>query len=353
MKLKKLLATAMAAVMAVTMIPASAKADTIEGGSVYIDTEVYNVVLPTTATMKFYLDPQGLTSMDEDGNIADDKKGQIVANTASMSAINKSSVPVGLEMSYAVTGGGISVKNDATSVDDTGNDVAVSVTADMGTQYTTGGVWDTTGTVDITSPGAITATPTFAGTTGAPEEVTYIMGAADYDIEYNGKTDEDKFDSSKYSYVYEAGTGSEIKLMIGGACSKDGDWSGLPEETNKLRLEAIFKFVKVDTTDPTNVSAKTEEVGAIPTLDGSENYTIDYQGAWTSLYLVSAGGTKVTTGFGTQIEAGYFILDTEHNKFTLSKALLTKWKTLAPSSGYGPGLYTININGTDYKFNLQ
>lgn len=308
MKLKKILATAMAAVMAVAMLPASVKADTIEGGGVYLDTEVYNVVLPTTANMKFYLDPQGLTSMDSTGNIDSADLGKIVANTSSMSAINKSSVPVGLKMTYVVSGAGISVQGASGISDETGNEVAVSVTASMGGTYRGESVWDATSgsAVDTTTSGAITATPTFAGTAGSPGVATYIMGKADYDIEYSGTADDDKYDSTKYSYKYKQNTGSEIKLEIGGSCSKDGDWSDLAEGRTTLSLEATFKFYKVNDSTPASTTIDTgaevsAESGPRVTIDAGLKVTAtgltaehNYRGGSLTYYLKKPGESAFT-----------------------------------------------------------
>lgn len=355
MKLKKILATALAAVMAVAMLPASVKADTIEGGGVYLDTEVYNVVLPTTANMKFYLDPQGLTTLDPDtGVINDADKGKIVANTSSMSAINKSSVPVGLKTTYVVSGAGITVQGASGISDESGNEVAVSVTASMGDTYS-GSVWDATAgsAVDTTSSGAITATPTYAGTVGSAGEATYIMGKADYEIKYNGTTDDDQYDSTKYSYKYKSGTGSEIKLEIGGSCSKDGDWSDLAAGRTTLTLEATFKFYEVDDSTPASTTIKTDEVApeAMQSSDGTTDVSFTYTGAWVngSIKIKNPGGDTIIPPSRNFTDTG-FVHDAANKTVTIKAPLLNTWKGL--DSPWGPGTYTIILNDVETEFRI-
>lgn len=361
MKVKKILATAMAAVMAVTMLPTTAKADIITGGGVYLDMEVYKVVLPTTSSMKFYLDPQGLTTLDNTNGTVGASAGTVVANQQSMSAVNKSSVPVGLKVGYKVittSGSAIQVVDTVNAPADvqdaTDNTVAISVEASTDTStYTGGKAWTAssgTATVDTTSGGAITADVVYAGGT-TENNAYYLMSEATYKAKYNGGADGDKYDSKNYSFNYEANTGSELKLKIGGYCSKTTDWSAIAKGTETISLEAVFTFVKTTTAGTDVTLDESASVGTIQHSDGTTDVSFTYTGAWVagSIKIKNQGGQTFTPparDFGPE---GY-VRDEATSTVTIKAPLLKTWKGLASSSGWGPGTYTIILNDVETDF---
>ena len=108
---KKFLASFMALTMAAT--PMSAYADySINGtGTITIlETEIYNVILPTDKSIDFNVDPYGILTMDPDTTL--DEIVSSAAGTVTSSAtavINKSSVPIDVDMQFYFEQNGASV----------------------------------------------------------------------------------------------------------------------------------------------------------------------------------------------------------------------------------------------------
>lgn len=286
MKTKKILAASLAAAMMVSTLPAAtASAEEIEGGVIFVKQDIYDVTLPTTASQKFYLDPEGLIAVGKGGSVADAGK---VVGIADMYAVNRSSIPVALSASYKLAD---TAESDGVTIVDTVADeaagkaiqddvtkkVAVSITAAEAATDADGKdcgghvVKDTGSAQDISSLSAMTADVVYAkDSTGAAAEAAYIMTKEDYKFQLkDGKTADDAYDSSAYEYVIDttAKKASCLKLSIGGYCSTKADWTDYTNGTNELKLDITFKFKKVVPTtaaDYTNVKAGTDEVKVGP-----------------------------------------------------------------------------------------
>lgn len=110
---KKFISCFMAAAMAVA--PMSAYADPVASGTItgdgeiaYTETEVYNVILPTTEALKFHVDPYGLLSVtDSDSleNVLSDSalKGGVTSKATAV--VNKSSMPIDVAVEVNVVSG--------------------------------------------------------------------------------------------------------------------------------------------------------------------------------------------------------------------------------------------------------
>lgn len=216
--------------LAATMVMGSSMVVCAEGGSGSttgdgelegtVSTDVVSVVLPSIAvddtTFDFILDPEGLiaatgaarysatfgtgtlffANTNEDGDVT----GYSNASDA-LTVINKSSIPVDVSLSAAVTDAtGITLTDDSTFADDTSASVYLAIT-------------DGTNTVPITDAGASVSTQIDAAPTGS------------YEVQWNS-TDE------KYEFVLadEANTEfAEYSFQLTGASNTAGDWSGLEE----------------------------------------------------------------------------------------------------------------------------
>lgn len=285
MKTKKFLAASLAAAMMVSTLPAAtANAEEIEGGVIYVKQDIYDVTLPTTAAQKFYLDPEGLIALGNGGS-ATANPGTVVGLT-NMYAVNRSSIPVVLSASYKVadsaTADGVTVVNAVADADaitaiqeDATKKVAISISAieaatDADTSGNTcgGKVFkaDASG-VDLTaSTGNLSAADAvYADSTAVAAE--YVMTPETYKFQLKD-AGADPYDANSYEYIIDstAEKASCVKLTIGGYCSTKADWSAYTDGTNELKLDMVFKFKKAATTtgDWTDTTTGTDEVKVGP-----------------------------------------------------------------------------------------
>lgn len=335
MKAKKVLTAVLSAAMVFSVLPGtSAKAEEIDGSTIFVDQEVIDVTLPTTASQKFYVDPQGLIAIGTGGDGAVAANAGTVIGNSDMYAVNRSSIPLALSVSYrlvdsATSGGGVTIVNAVADADaaaaiknDATKKIAVSVSAvESGKDAASNGndcggkVFRANASgVDITaSTGNLsTAEAVYADSTAVTAD--YLMTAETYKPQLkSGKTAADAYDPSAYEYVVDADAkkASCVKLTIGGYCSTKADWSDYADGTKTLKLDVVFKFKKVTTTNGNYTDAKvgTDEVQTGPKVSLNTNGIIsvtNLDGAlWQSMSLND--GTKdwpLTTGTDGEWEWG-------------------------------------------------
>lgn len=270
MKAKKVLAVALAAAMAFSALPGmSVKADEIVGGTVYIEQDIIDVILPTTESQKFYIDPQGLIALGKGEAVATGEG--VVTGKSEMYAVNKSSMPLALSVNYklkdSVTTNGVTIATDASVQNATGMAIAVYVAAEQSGDYeVASGSATATGAstglvvkagdnalvsgtgVDLTT-GMSSKDEVYASATGTSEN--YFMTAQSYKAQLKdgiATGDATKiYDSSSYEYVIDptANDASCVKLTIGGYCSTKANWSAYAKGTETLKLDVTFKFKKL------------------------------------------------------------------------------------------------------------
>lgn len=357
MKARKMLAATLAVATMTTMMQMPVLADTIEGGTVYIDQDVYNVVLPTTASLKFYLDPQGLTTLNADSN-PQSSKGTIVGASVETHAINKSNKPVALSATYKLeaktkddtAATGITVVDafaDADAItalkNATDKKVAVSVAAatDAST-YTSGKAWKA-GTTNTDLTGAAMATADTVYAKAAGESVTYIMDKATYTATMkDGATD--IYDSNSYEMEYTANSGTDLKLTIGGYCSEKADWSAYAKGDEKLILSAVFGFKKVDNSTETAATVGTEEIEVVPEFTSSQDATVTFSEAPTAgkVTITAPGGTAYTPT-AANISSGNPVA-VSGNSVIVKASTLAIWQN---TNGFGKGTYTVTLTLAD------
>lgn len=285
MKAKQVLAKVFASAMVFsTLFGTSVMADKIDGDTIYIDQEIIDVTLPTTASQKFYIDPQGLIAVgkgaEEPGNTG------TVVGASEMYAVNNSSIPLALSVSYelidSAESDGVTVVTSTTDGSEikaaATKSIAVSVSAeeDQGTSEYTGHVYKDGGSgTNITSAdAALTDADVVYATEDTGATAAYFMTPATYKVQLkSGKTTEDAYDSSAYEYVRDEDIkdASRVKLTIGGYCSEKADWSDYAAGRKTLKLDVVFKFNKVTTTtgdyDDTEVDTGNEvQVGPKVTI---------------------------------------------------------------------------------------
>ncbi len=303
MKFKKLFASVLAIALAVAAIPAApTKADIIEGSAAFLNTEVYKTVLPTTASQKFYLDPQGLSQVGQTGQAAlpTGNAGQVVGKST-MAAINLSSRPVKMEVSYVLDVDAadlnvVSLANSGTAITNAADTVtkpAVCLTVEA----------------VVTSPAkAVTGDAVYAAVaSGSSFSATpYEFEAADYEAVTKAAFDVNDLDElyNADNYDYKMVTeGASIELEIGGICLAQGDYSAFTGSNAKpLNLDMTFKFTKDDGSDL--ASGASEHVSAIAT--GGSGTTV-----WASFTLPDSAQTydAGTLEFSADDGATYVAID--------------------------------------------
>lgn len=250
MKLKKILATTLAVAMAVIAIPATtAHAEWVDSQTAYITQEVYKVTLPTTAGQKFYLDPQGLTSIAKTGTLDPNAKGQVIGATT-MTAINKSSKQVILKINanMVVSGGGATIDTQTTSAiqelsGTTKPAICLYTQSTVSNKTVTGAALMTVGQsqnkIIAETPGGVTTSFDYTLADGVYKAVTKsAIDTSDLDALYNPKN---------YDYkMVESGGALNIRLF--GTCSPNGDYTSITSGETQVLLDMVFKMYKADGT---------------------------------------------------------------------------------------------------------
>ena len=310
MKLRKILATTLAIAMAVAAIPAvTAKADTIESGTAFLDTEVYNITLPTTSTQKFYIDPLGLS----DKVIAGANNAGKIIGATTMSAINNSSKPVNFEVKanlVASSPAAITVVTTGalTTYDNVGSGPALRLDITAADGQLAGATIVTKGGIDGGTALSAAAETVGVAVSGAGiTSVKYGMAPAGYQIVTNSAIDATKldevFDGSKYTFK-QVSTGSSIDFTLGGECTKLTDWSAYSNGDMTLKLDITFKVTKENGTDEV-------ELNKFSYNAGTNFYFFDIPGAAaTSITAATFDGTDCMQG----VTNGFIALNPSNNR---------------------------------------
>ena len=333
MKHKKLIAFLMAATMAVAPATAFASqtdltpgADTpIEGDVNYINTTKYQVTLPTTSSMKFALDPQGLSSLDgSDATYSDADAGKIVSSTM-MTATNESSVDLDLVCQFYVVDseGTLTLVDKDGTVDDTKKEIKLTI------QH------DTDGTATDTAVGSwvdlVTVTSTSSTT---PSEEKQNIGAAVW--EFGGS-------SGNYTYTLKSNTGKKLNLKITGSVAKEYDWGAYTrtDDPETIELHSVFKFVDPDATPAPDPVVDDYKIKI--NADGTASYTfVDVPDTDTSgiTAFVVDGQNRITAVTSNTPGVVY-----EDGTLTFTANAVTNWAKDATS-------IVATINGVECTFTM-
>lgn len=308
MKRKKLLALTMATAMifgsslsavAATGTGENSTGETVTGtGDVdYVDTTVYEVVLPTNNSLTLVVDPQGLAGL-EDGDSATLEDLEAYAGKISCATIpvvtNKSSVPMQIGVTLTLTGDATGVTTVDAVNTGTGNNVLL---------YAVPSAVDTLGQ----ESGYVASTTGIVLSTTAAT-VNFVLPAATYSL---SKTVQGGGTATVTYALAEGETGHGTGLAFEGYVNKAADWSayaGTP--TKNIGMTAVFTFTSTvtataDSTDgaPFGMAAYSgtkvtvEPKVAEPTLNGvtaanAEEGTFTYtkgSGALTIPYTLGSG----------------------------------------------------------------
>lgn len=245
MKKRQVLALTLAAAMVMgssmsVLAAAGDKEDTtgveMEGtGDIsYVDTKVYNVLLPTTNSTTLVVDPQGISQLEE-GKVATAEQlaagaGLITCATTPL-VTNLSSVPMKVSVAMSLTGDATAVTTVADVEKDENNNVLLyAVPSAADTKGVANGYAASTTGVVLPAVGTDSANPVSA-------KLDFILDAAAYNFSKDA--------SGKVTYVAVDGdTGHGTGLQFGGYVNKKADWADYVKETSpkKIGLRAKFTF---------------------------------------------------------------------------------------------------------------
>lgn len=269
MKLRKLFAMTMALVLAAAPMsvhaageltaPGEAGELTTGAGVNYANTTVYKVTLPTSGALKFALDPQGLSTLDE-GTVSANSTGKIVSSTP-WTVKNESSVDITVSGNFYVADADDSEELSLLALEDKG---AIDNSAKEICMILQEKVTAEDSTVTYTDLGAITSASTSDKTS-----IAVNMGKAEY--QFTG----DEATGFTYERVAEDDNFTQKDLVIGGVCAKDYDWSKYVGSGKKtLELHAVFGFEKAATqSGGSGSSTPTDSYVMTKNGDGSVSYT--------------------------------------------------------------------------------
>ncbi len=325
-----------------------------EGNVEYVDTKVYQVTLPTTATLNLTVDPQGLTGMT--GETAtleelDEYAGKVFMQSKPVIS-NVGSVPTKVTAELTLTGNATAVSTvEAVTV--SGNDPANNIIL-----YAVPSAEDVLGEEEnyVASTKGIVMT-----TSGV--SVDFILPGADYVVVSGGDA------GFSYELADENDKGHGTALSFEGLVNKYADWSDYAGASATQNIGMTAKFTFTHTLTDADVADETEgapfgmkamssgiiEVtagasggsGSVLTPNEAGHLIINYTGdAPTTVEFVEVAG-EASTEVHTIAGNNNFYLDSSEGYLAILKNYLD-----VLSSYCGTGSYKIKVNGKMYSFTL-
>ena len=319
-KHKKFLALLLSAILVFSLtLPVFASEQgtvTGDGDTSYVNTEVMEVILPTSDAWNFQLDPQGLLGGLRDGNsnsaTMEDLAayaGKIIAGDYAPVAINRSSYAMKLSVDVKLTGDAIATANEEATNAGTANNVNLNVIASKVKVATTTSIFDASSEVEF----ALTKEDT---------TIDFVFSAAQYDfIDDNGTF---KFERRLYNPDDKDDENNDLngngtQLSLGGFVNVNADWSDFIETVDnnttippKSTVGIAAKFVLTKATD--------EEI-AITKVDGAYGL-ITGAAPSAAIGFGVLEGTTVNVDFTTQ--SSYSVPFNFGNGLTIKSVIRTE-----------------------------
>lgn len=239
-----LVSTTAVSLFCVKDIQSEAAEVTLTSDTSYVDMTKYTqVLLPTSGTLAFALDPQGLSHMS--GNSTDTDRlsasaGKIVSN-GEVSVVNYSYYPLEAKVSFYITDTGQSNFMDTTDdIDfDTEKNMCLTVTpSSTKTTIKTNSnniITDTDGYTASNQDIAITG-----NTPASANSIVFALSGADYNLDKSSDSDGNIAYSAERNLVgdYDVAT-----FKIGGFINTQADWSSyIGRNAKTIKLNAVFSY---------------------------------------------------------------------------------------------------------------
>lgn len=332
---------------AVTTASTFTTASTTSGGELkvvgdvnYVNDKIYSIILPTSNSMKFYLDPQGLLQMTSDKASLDDlaeHTGKIVG-VAAAGIVNKSSVPIDMEvkMTPSLTIGGSAATGDNKLVE------------------TQSAAQEPTDNAAITA--CLLAVPSAQNAYSSADNIVanYKEGALGIPLTQETKI-KFRLDEAKYlvtrtgtegSYTYDYGidetitnNGSGQAIAFSGWLNPAADYSEFDEDSTKssLTVDVVFTYTSTLTANETIENGKA--YGWLKT----SNTDLNDKAVMLHPYVSNVSATTFKAGANT---GDITITYTKGDAKQLSKVLVDVGGTIFDLMAEGMTDYGTNTFGT-------
>lgn len=229
-------------------IQSTAAEITLDSDMSYVDMSKYTqVLLPTSSTIAFALDPQGLSSMSSDSVNADSvaaSAGRIVSR-GEVNIVNYSYYPLKAKVSLYITDTGqSSFVNSSSDIDsDTEQKICLTVTpSSTKTTVLTDSRNIITGTVGYTASDS--QIPVIGSTPSDANSILFVLPGADYDLSKEENKSGDILYNAERDLAGDYGTAT---FKIGGQINKNADWSQyIGKNAQQIKLNAVFSYETIN-----------------------------------------------------------------------------------------------------------
>lgn len=276
--MKKILAIALSAalILSATSVAFAVPGDGIvtgDGDTLYIDTDVLDIVLPTASMLDFTIDPQGLLGLDAGGKKLSELQGSgEIIPVGQVNVINESSYDVTLGVtlkarhnssSHAATA--ITFFNSKAAFDSANGTQATEDNNNvlLYTAVSSEFISDTNSTTFVGLSDGFIFNAT--GINGVDQnKLSFVLPEAEYLVTPD-------VSPGDYLLTLVADTGSGVAFKLGGYVNTNADWSKYAEGINTIGLDAVFTAAKTTTSD---IASAKPERAAVGMTNGADAYAV-------------------------------------------------------------------------------
>lgn len=227
-------------------IPSEAADVTLTSDISYVNMSKYTqVLLPTSSTIAFALDPQGLSSMtanSADTDAVSDSAGKIVSR-GEVNIVNYSYYPLKARVSLYITDtGDASLVNTTSGINsDTEKKLCLTVTpSSTRTSVFTNNSNLITGTKALGYTASDIQIPVIGTNPFNADKIAFVLSGADYDLSKEENNGGDITFRAERDLAGDYGTAT---FKIGGAINKNADWSHyIGKNADTIKLNAVFSY---------------------------------------------------------------------------------------------------------------
>ena len=351
--MKRFAAGAFAATLAltsanITALAAGETTVTVTGDVNYVDMSSYaQVILPTTTTLQFALDPQGLSAMTGASATAADlaaDAGKIVS-AGEASIVNWGYYPIKASAKFYVTdNGGSEFVDTADGIDaDTSKKIHLTATPSQSSTTVAVATDSDDKVTGVTTSGYTAASEGVAITSkaaGTANGMVFALEGAEYTFAKDDSGDKPVYTAERNP----SGTCGVATFKIGGELNKNADWSAYSTAKPKtLKLNAVFSFTTITPDALTYYMSSFKQDGTYNMIASSAPGATDPD-AIVYYDPANSGRVQLTVGTGASestIKTVQFVKTTSKVKTGSSD------DPTITTSNVGVSKYTLNATGTE------
>lgn len=227
-------------------MPSKAADVTLSSDISYVNMSKYTqVLLPTSNTIAFALDPQGLSSMTTNSADTDTVTGSAgkIVSRGEVSIVNYSYYPLKAKVSLYITDtGDASLVNTVSGINsDTEKKICLTVTpSSTQTAVSTRSSNLVTGTKSLGYTPSDIQIPVMGTAPSNADNISFVLSGADYDLSKEENNSGDITFKAERDLAGDYGTAT---FKIGGAINKNADWSRyIGKNADTIKLNAVFSY---------------------------------------------------------------------------------------------------------------